>query len=48
MENSWKLKWLFMASYSTIIMYTGDTGLRGPIGQVGIKGAKGDQGDRYI
>ena len=30
-------------TYSTI--YTGDTGLRGPIGEAGIPGTKGDQGN---
>ena len=32
-----------------LIIYTGDTGLRGPVGEAGIagtKGAKGDQGDK--
>ena len=25
-------------------IYTGDTGLRGPVGEAGVPGAKGDQG----
>ena len=33
----------YSLTYSTI--YTGDTGLRGPIGEAGIPGTKGDQGN---
>ena len=36
-------KILLSLTYSTI--YTGDTGLRGPIGEAGIPGTKGDQGN---
>ena len=34
----------YVTTLSFTLLFTGDTGLRGPVGESGIKGPKGDQG----